>query len=98
MLKRTSVLLFGLLHLAVAAPAAEYAIHGKTDKDVAIYKPGEKMEFTFRVYEGARAVGGKNLTWTRTGDDGKTEHGEGVADENGLKVTTSTDKPGFVRI
>jgi len=98
MLKRTSALLPGLLLLAPAAPAAEYAIHGKTDKDVAIYKPGEKMEFTLRVLEDGKPVGGKKLAWTRTGDDGKTEHGEGVADESGLKVIASTDKPGFVRI
>jgi len=78
--------------------AGEFAIHGATDKQVAIYKPGEKMEFTLRVLDGATAVAGKTLKWTRTGDDGKTEKGEGVAAETGLKISTSMDKPGFVRI
>lgn len=86
------------LLLSVSAFAADFAIHGTTDKDVAIYKPGEKMIFNLKVLEGDKPLSGKKIKWTRTGDDGKTEKGEGIADENGLKVTTSTDKPGFVRI
>ena len=78
--------------------AGEFSIHGATDKQVAIYKPGEKMEFTLRVFEGATAVAGKTLKWTRSGDDGKSDKGEGVATESGLKITTSLDTPGFVRI
>ena len=98
MFNRLWSLSFGLLIVAWATSAAEYSIRGTTDKKVAIYKPGEKMEFTFRVVDGETAIAGKMLKWTRTGDDGKSENGEGVADENGLKVTASTDKPGFVRI
>lgn len=97
MLRRMWSLSVCLLFVASTARAAEYSIRGTTDKQVAIYKPGEKMEFTFRVVDGEAAIAGKTLKWTRTGDDGKTEKGEGVVDENGLKVTTSTDKPGFVR-
>lgn len=78
--------------------AGEFSVRGTTDKQVAIYKPGEKMEFSLRVFDGETSVAGKTLKWTRTGDDGKTEKGEGVASETGLKITTSLDKPGFVRI
>ncbi len=91
-------LLSSLLILALTAGAAEYSIRGTTDKDVAIYKPGEKMVFTLTVLDNGNPVAGRKLKWTRTGDDGKTEKGEGVADEKGLTVTTSMDKPGFVRI
>lgn len=82
---------------ALAATAADYSIRGTTDKDVAIYKAGEKMEFTFRVFDGETPIAGKKLQWTRTGDDGKTEKGEAVAGCEGVVVTTSMDKPGFVR-
>lgn len=84
--------------LPCALLAGEFSIHGSTDKQVAIYKPGEKMEFTLRIFDGATAIGGKTLKWTRSGDDGKSEKGEGVASETGLKISTSLDKPGFVRI
>ena len=84
--------------LVLTASAQDFSIRGTTDKDVAIYKPGQVMEFTLRVFDGDEPVAGKKLTWTRTGDDGKTEQGEGIADENGLKVTTQMDRPGFVRL
>ncbi len=87
-----------LLFLSCFACSAELSIRGTTDKDVAIYKPGEKIEFTLRVLDGEVPVAGKLLKWTRTGDDGKTEHGEGTATAEGLKVSTSLDKPGFVRL
>lgn len=97
-MRRMKCLPICLLLTTLALHAAEYSIHGTTDKEVAIYKPGESMEFTFRVLDGDTAIAGKMLKWTRTGDDGKTEKGEGVAGEDGLKVTTSMDSPGFVRI
>jgi cephalosporin-C deacetylase len=65
---------------------------------VAIYKPGEQIEFTVRVLDGETPVAGTLLKWTRTGDDGKTDQGEGIAGTDGLKVTTTLDKPGFVRL
>ncbi len=98
MSRRMWSLLSGLFLFALTASAAEYSIRGTTDKDVAIYKPGEKMVFTLKILDGETPVAGKTLKWTRTGDDGKTEKGEGVADEKGLQITTSIDKPGFVRI
>lgn len=87
-----------LLLLSCLASSAEFSIRGTTDKDVAIYKAGEPIEFTLRVLDGEAPVAGKTLKWTRTGDDGKTEKGEGVATAEGLKVSTSLDKPGFVRL
>lgn len=87
-----------LLLIAGLAGAAEFSIRGTTDKDVAIYKPGEPIVFTLRVLDGETPVAGAKLTWTRTGDDGRTEKGDGVATVEGVKVTTTLDKPGFVRL
>jgi len=87
-----------LLLLSGAAGCAELSIRGTTDKEVAIYKPGERIEFTLRVLDGELPVAGKTLKWTRTGDDGKTDQGEGIANADGLKVTTALDRPGFVRL
>lgn len=98
MLRQIGRVLLCLCVLPCAALAAEFSIRGTTDKEVAIYKPGEKMVFTLRVLDGEKPVAGKMIKWTRTGDDGKTEKGEGVVPENGLAVATSLEKPGFVRI
>ena len=98
MLKAIYTLPLFMFLMTLSVTAGEYSIHGATNKKVAIYKLGENIEFTFRVFDGTTAVAGKKLKWTRTGDDGKTKKGEGIADVDGLKVTTSMDKPGFVRI
>jgi cephalosporin-C deacetylase-like acetyl esterase len=95
---KPSLLPFCLLLMCSAAYSAELSLRGTTDKDVAIYKPGEKIEFTLRVLDGETPIAGKKLKWTRTGDDGRTEQGEGIAPADGLKVTTALDKPGFVRL
>jgi len=84
--------------LALSLQAGQFSLRGTTDKDVAIYAPGEKMVFTLVVYEDDKPVAGKKITWTRSGDDGKKDKGEGIADESGLQITTSMDQPGFVRI
>lgn len=78
--------------------AGDFALRGSTNKDVAIYAPGEPMVFTVQVFEDDKPVVGKRLEWTRTGDDGKTESGETVAGVEGLTVTTKLDEPGFVRL
>ncbi len=98
MLRRSRYLALCLCLLPCLAWAADFSIRGTTDKPVAIYKAGEKMEFTLRVLDGEAAIAGTTVKWTRSGDDGKTDKGEGVATEAGLKITTSLDKPGFVRI
>jgi cephalosporin-C deacetylase-like acetyl esterase len=95
---RSTLLPFCLLLLAGVATSAELSLRGTTDKDVAIYKPGERIEFTVRVCDGETPVAGAKLTWTRTGDDGRTESGEGTATVEGLKVATALDRPGFVRL
>ncbi|MDX9978488.1 MAG: acetylxylan esterase [Lentisphaeria bacterium] len=88
----------GLCLLAGSLFAQTFSIHGTTDKEVAIYSPGEPIVLTLRVLDGGKPVAGHKVTWTRTGDDGKTEKGEGIADEPGLKVTVQMDQPGFVRV
>ncbi len=95
MLRKTMCVWLGL---ATAVCGAEYALHGTTDKKVAIYRPGEKITFTLRVLDGKEPVDGMTLKWTRTGDDGKSEKGEGVAGPDGLTVVTALDGPGFVRV
>ncbi len=87
-----------LLLFSESLSASDFSIRSSTDKGVAIYQPGEKMVFTFRVMDGETPVAGKTLRWFRTGDDGKTEHGEGLSDEDGLVVSTAMQSPGFVRI
>ncbi|GAT35452.1 cephalosporin-C deacetylase [Terrimicrobium sacchariphilum] len=95
-------ILLGVLALSIAATAGwavELTLSGKTDKEVALYQPGEPMVFQVQLLEDGKPVGDRRLRWTRTGDDGKTEKGETVASATGpLVITTSTDQPGFVRI
>ncbi len=87
------------LALSFAVQAQDYSLWGKQGKkDTPVYKPGEQMEFTIMLYDGKTPVEGKKLQWERTGDDGIKKSGEGVSSKDGLKITTSTDKPGFVRI
>jgi cephalosporin-C deacetylase-like acetyl esterase len=95
MFAKTVCVWFGL---AAVVCGAEYAVRGTTDKAAAVYQSGEKITFTLRVLDGETPVGGMTLKWTRTGDDGKTETGEGVAGPDGLAVATASGRPGFVRL
>ena len=97
MLKKV-FLLAACLQLAFASFAQDYSLFGTHNKPSPIYAPGEKMEFTVKLLDGDKAVAGKKLKWIRTGDDGVTQNGEGVSSADGLKISASTDKPGFVRI
>ena len=91
--------LFAAFLTASTVFAGEITFFGTTDKNPLEYEPGEKMTFSVQCLEDGAAVSGKKLTWTRTGDDGKTEKGEAVSDAaNPLKIETSIDVPGFVRI
>jgi len=92
------LLYFVLLVVCSVLWAENLSLVGRTDKDVAIYAPGEEMVFTIQVLEDGEPVTGKKLKWTRTGDDGKTEKGEGLAGLEGLAITTQLDQPGFVRL
>lgn len=91
--------LFAAFLTASTVFAGEITFFGTTDKNPLEYEPGEKMTFSVQCLEDGAAVSGKKLTWKRTGDDGKTESGEAVSDAaNPLKIETSIDVPGFVRI
>jgi hypothetical protein len=79
--------------------AGEISFSGTTDKNPFKSEPGEKITFSVQCLEDGAAVSGKKLTWKRTGDDGKIESGEAVSDAaNPLKIETSIDVPGFVRV
>ncbi len=67
----------------------------------AFYAPGESMKFLVNIDFGKQDVPSKPyyVNWTRTGDDGKRAAGrEQVAVGKPVVITTSLDKPGFVRI
>lgn len=78
--------------------AGDLLLLGASDKPSALYEPGEKMVFTLRLEKDGQPVAGTRLTWTRTGDDGLSEKGEAVSSAEPLVITTSSAKPGFVRI
>ena len=71
----------------------------RTEK--AFFAPGEEMTFSFNVDFAGQPLPEKPymIRWTRTGDDGKRASGfETVVPGKVAVVTTSLDKPGFVRI
>ncbi|AHF91279.1 acetyl xylan esterase [Opitutaceae bacterium TAV5] len=78
--------------------AGDLLLLGGNDKPTPFYAPGEKMIFEIRLEKDGQPVTGTRLSWTRTGDDGLTEKGEAVSNVTPLVITTSTAKPGFVRI
>jgi cephalosporin-C deacetylase-like acetyl esterase len=93
--------LIGILTFSIASSMAwaELTLSGKTEKEVPLFQPGESMVFKVQLMEDGKPVGGKKLRWTRTGDDGAADKGEAMASATEpLVITTSTDKPGFVRI
>ncbi|MDO5581691.1 MAG: acetylxylan esterase [Planctomycetia bacterium] len=76
-----------------------YSFYGITDKDAISYRANEKMIFRIQLLEDEEPVDGIDLIWTRTGEDGKTEKGKAVSSsEKPLEITSSIDRPGFVRI
>jgi len=82
---------------ARAGWALDDCIDGRCDRECPVYGIGETMTFTFRL----RGFEGMDKTtfffdWTRTADDGKKESGRATAAEP-LVLTTSLDRPGFVR-
>ena len=79
--------------------AGTYSLDWSTDKEPVSYQPGETMTFHIQLLEDGKPLAGKTLKWQRTGDDQKTAEGQGVSSETAaLKITTSIDEPGFVRI
>ncbi len=99
---RSAVLSFTLL-LAIFCGAADIpatlTVDGSTDRDRAVYAPGEQMTFTIRVNDNGEPVKEAYLKWLRDGDDGVKENGLArVTPDQPLVVTTSLDRPGFVRV
>lgn len=84
--------------LATSCFAGDLLLLGKTNKPAASYAPGEQMTFEVRLVKDDHSVEGVRLTWVRSGDDGRSEKGEAVSSSEPLVVTTSLDKPGFVRL
>ncbi len=98
-MNRSFPLLGVLLLSALTAWAGELTFRGTTDKDAALYQPGEEMKFSVQLLDDSAPVAGKHLKWKRTGDDGKVESGEAVSSASEpLKISTSLAQPGFVRI
>ena len=82
-----------------ATPEHVYSFYGESDKDALSYKVGEKMVFSIKLLDKDKQVGGIRLDWTREGEDGKKESGKAVSSATEpLIITTSIDRPGFVRI
>ncbi len=99
MFKRaTSSLTAFLLLASISLMAGDFSFSGRTDKDKPLYAPGEKMTFSVLLLEDGKPVDGYKLKWTRTGDDGKKESGEAISSKDPLVVSSSLDKPGFVRL
>lgn len=78
--------------------AGDLLLLGTANKPSALYEPDEKMEFAIRLEKDGQPVTGTRLTWVRSGDDGLSEKGEAVSSAQPLVVTTSSAKPGFVRV
>jgi len=75
-------------------------IGGETAEGKCFYEAGETMTFRLKV-GGVVALpeGSWTLRWKRTGDDGVTQSGSSpVSISEPCVVTTSLDRPGFVRI
>ncbi|MBE6398342.1 MAG: hypothetical protein E7046_15190, partial [Lentisphaerae bacterium] len=84
---------------ALCCQAAKPWIKGMTDKSPVEYGVGEKMTFTLSLQRAGALPKGLDIVWTRTGDDGKKETGKVPADPSKpLVLTSSLDRPGFVRI
>ncbi|MDF3131093.1 acetylxylan esterase [Kiritimatiellaeota bacterium B1221] len=78
--------------------ADDFFLAGRTDKDVAIYEPGEAITFQMQVLEDGQPVAGKKISWSLSFDGGKNKVGEEIAGEDGLTLVTEMDAPGFVRL
>lgn len=75
-------------------------LRGVTDKNPVQYRTGEKITFTLEARDlaGTPREGELTLKWIRTGDDGLREEGKEPFTGRPFVFTTSTAKPGFVRL
>lgn len=97
----TVSVLAGLAALGAGAAGWDGAyLGGRTAEDKCFYAAGETM--TFRLQVGGIAelpAGSWTIAWTRTGDDGVTQSGTApVSLSAPCEITTSLDRPGFVRL
>ncbi len=84
---------------AATSMAGTFSLNWSTDKEPVSYLPGETMTFRVQLVEDGEPIGGKTLKWFRTGDDQKTAEGTEVSSaDQPLEITSSIDKPGFVRL
>ncbi|MEI7533167.1 MAG: acetylxylan esterase [Verrucomicrobiae bacterium] len=97
---KDKIVVLGVLFLCESlAYAGAFTFMGFTDKNPLTYASGEKMVFTVQLLEDGKPVTGKNLAWTRFGDDGKTNEGRAVSSAiEPLNITTSINQPGFVHV
>jgi cephalosporin-C deacetylase len=77
--------------------AGTFTFEVKTDRPALDYKTGEPITFTVRLLDDGQPATGNRIAWVREGDDRKTEQGEAASD-GPVAVTTTSDKPGFVRL
>ena len=93
------VVLLSFVTAVLGAEDGRPCLKGSTDKNPLSYRLGEEMTFTLRLERAEALPRGLEVSWTRTGDDGKTMSGRIPADpERPLVLKTSIDRPGFVRI
>lgn len=84
---------------ATTAGAVTLSCDWATDKEPVSYSPNDLITFKVQIVDDGKPLAGKTLKWLRTGDDGKSAKGEAVSsDTQPLEITSSLDKPGFVRI
>jgi cephalosporin-C deacetylase-like acetyl esterase len=96
---RRLVLAVALAAASSVAWAGDLSFTCTTDKPAIGYRPSERMVFSIQLLDDAKPVAGRKLTWTRRGDDKKTDQGEATSsDKEPLKIETSCDQPGFVNI
>ncbi len=89
---------FVVLSFCSLLQAGDYFLTGRTDKDVAIYEPGEAITFQLQVLEDGQPVAGKKISWIMSFDGGKKETGEEIAGEEGVTLVTQMEAPGFIRL
>jgi|GEM_PF-349571 len=92
---------FRNLRLEEAIPTADYSntvITGWTDRDNAVYVPGEPMKFYFRILDAGRSVPGR-VRILFSGDDGSRRETEcDISPERPLEVTAALSAPGFMMV
>ena len=72
---------------------------GSTTKDAVSYLCGEEMVFELTLYdEGKNVLSVPLFKWETIGDDGVRRDGMVSGESGKITLTTSIEKPGFVRV